>query len=84
MSTSTGVTRTAVCLVATLTTLPVWGRSGRTPEYGLETMIESMKMMTGWHRDAFSVFLVGKGWDVYVTEIQNQKILEEQQKNDSD
>ena len=33
--------------------LEVWGPSGRTAEYGLETMIEGMKMMTNWHRDAF-------------------------------
>ncbi len=44
--------------------LEVWGPSGRTPEYGLETMVEGMKMMTNWHQDAFSVFPVGKGWDV--------------------
>ena len=44
--------------------LRVWGPSGRTEEYGLNTMIEGMKMMTGWHRDAFSVFPVGKGWDI--------------------
>ncbi len=42
----------------------VWGPSGATDEYGLDTMIEGMKMMTGWHRDAFSVFPVGKGWDI--------------------
>ena len=44
--------------------LRVYGPSGRTPEYGTETMVEGMKMMTGWHRDAFSVFPVGKGWDI--------------------
>ena len=44
--------------------LRVWGPSGATEEYGLNTMIEGMKMMTGWHRDAFSVFPVGKGWDI--------------------
>jgi ribonuclease BN (tRNA processing enzyme) len=44
--------------------LEVWGPSGRTSEYGLETMVEGMKMMTNWHRDAFSVFPVGKGWDI--------------------
>lgn len=44
--------------------LRVWGPSGASPEYGLDTMIEGMKMMTGWHRDAFSVFPVGKGWDI--------------------
>jgi ribonuclease Z len=31
-------------------------------------MVEGMKMMTGWHRDAFSVFPVGKGWDIEVNE----------------
>jgi hypothetical protein len=31
-------------------------------------MVEGMKMMTGWHRDAFSVFPVGKGWDIQVNE----------------
>jgi len=44
--------------------LRVWGPSGATEEYGLDTMIEGMKMMTGWHRSAFSVFPVGKGWDI--------------------
>ncbi len=44
--------------------LRVWGPSGATEEYGLNTMIEGMKIMTGWHRDAFSVFPVGKGWDI--------------------
>jgi len=44
--------------------LRVWGPSGATDEYGLDTMIEGMKMMTGWHRDAFSVFPVGVGWDI--------------------
>ena len=27
-----------------------------------------MKMMTGWHRDAFSVFPVGRGWDIEVNQ----------------
>jgi hypothetical protein len=31
-------------------------------------MVEGMKMMLGWHRDAFSVFPVGKGWDIKVNE----------------
>lgn len=44
--------------------LRVWGPSGRTKEYGLDSLIEGMKMMTAWHRDAFSVFPVGKGWDI--------------------
>jgi len=48
--------------------LRVYGPSGRTSEYGTATMVEGMKMMTGWHRDAFSVFPVGKGWDIEVHE----------------
>ena len=31
-------------------------------------MIEGMKMMAHWHREAFSVFPIGKGWDIEVTE----------------
>lgn len=48
--------------------LRVFGPSGRTPEYGTEAMVEGMKMMLGWHRDAFSVFPVGKGHDIEVNE----------------
>lgn len=48
--------------------LEVWGPSGRTPEYGLNTLVEGMKMMTSWHREAFSVFPVGKGWDIQAHE----------------
>ena len=48
--------------------LTIHGPSGRTPEYGTKVMVEGMKMMTGWHRDAFSVFPVGKGWDIIVNE----------------
>jgi len=48
--------------------LQVYGPSGRTPEYGTAKMVEGMKMMLGWHRDAFSVFPVGKGHDVEVHE----------------
>lgn len=44
--------------------LTVHGPSGGTPEYGTKTMVEGMKMMLGWHKDAFSVFPVGKGWDI--------------------
>jgi ribonuclease BN (tRNA processing enzyme) len=46
--------------------LNVYGPSGRTPEYGTAKMVEGMKMMLGWHTDAFSVFPVGKGWDIQV------------------
>jgi ribonuclease BN (tRNA processing enzyme) len=48
--------------------LNVYGPSGRTPEYGTATMVKGMKMMMGWHTDAFSVFPVGKGWDIKVHE----------------
>lgn len=48
--------------------LTVHGPSGRTPDYGTKTMVEGMKMMLGWHKDAFSVFPVGKGWDIKVNE----------------
>ena len=48
--------------------LTVHGPSGRTPEYGTAKMVEGMKMMLGWHLDAFSVFPVGKGWDIKVNE----------------
>jgi len=48
--------------------LRIFGPSGRTAEYGLARMIEGMKIMTGWHRDAFSVFPVGSGWDIEVNE----------------
>jgi ribonuclease BN (tRNA processing enzyme) len=48
--------------------LNVYGPSGRTPEYGTEKLVEGMKMMMGWHTDAFSVFPVGKGWDIKVHE----------------
>jgi ribonuclease BN (tRNA processing enzyme) len=48
--------------------LRVYGPSGRTPEYGTAKMVEGMKMMLGWHRDAFNVFPVGKGHEVEVHE----------------
>ncbi len=48
--------------------LTVHGPSGRTPEYGTKAMVEGMRKMLGWHIDAFSVFPVGKGWDIKVNE----------------
>jgi ribonuclease BN (tRNA processing enzyme) len=48
--------------------LIVHGPSGRTPEYGTAKMVEGMKMMLGWHIDAFSVFPAGVGWDIQVNE----------------
>ena len=50
------------------TPLNVYGPSGRTPEFGTAAMVEGMRDMTAWHRDAFSVFPVGKGWDIQVNE----------------
>jgi hypothetical protein len=48
--------------------LRVFGPSGRTPEFGSAHMIEGMKEMLHWHRDAFAVFPVGKGHDIEVNE----------------
>jgi ribonuclease Z len=48
--------------------LTIHGPSGIKPEYGTKGMVEGMKMMTAWHRKAFSVFPVGKGWDIQVNE----------------
>lgn len=48
--------------------LQIYGPSGRTPEYGTARMVEGMKVMLGWHIDAFSVFPVGKAWDLEVNE----------------
>lgn len=48
--------------------LRVFGPSGRTPEDGTAHMIDGMKQMLHWHRDAFSVFPVGQGHDIEVNE----------------
>ena len=48
--------------------LTIHGPSGRTPEYGTKAMVDGMRKMLGWHIDAFSVFPVGKGWDIKVNE----------------
>ncbi len=48
--------------------LTVHGPSGRTPEFGVASMVDGMKKMLAWHIDAFSVFPVGKGWDIKVNE----------------
>lgn len=48
--------------------LTVHGPSGRTDDYGVATMVKGMKMMLNWHRDAFSVFPVGKGFDIQVNQ----------------
>lgn len=48
--------------------LRIFGPSGRTEKDGVNYMVEGMKMMTHWHREAFNVFPIGKGFDVEVTE----------------
>ena len=48
--------------------LRVFGPSGRNPEDGTAYMVDGMKRMLHWHRDAFSVFPVGQGHDVEVNE----------------
>jgi ribonuclease BN (tRNA processing enzyme) len=48
--------------------LRIFGPSGRTEKDGISYLVEGMKMMTHWHREAFSVFPIGEGWDVEVTE----------------
>jgi ribonuclease BN (tRNA processing enzyme) len=48
--------------------LQVYGPSGRNPEDGTAYMIEGMKQMCHWHRDAFSIFPVGQAWDIDVHE----------------
>ena len=48
--------------------LRVFGASGRSPQFGTKHMVQGMKQMLTWHRDAFSVFPVGQGHDVDVTE----------------
>jgi ribonuclease BN (tRNA processing enzyme) len=48
--------------------LRVFGPSGSEPKYGLSHMIEGMKMMTEWHKDAFDVFPIGRGWEIEVNE----------------
>ncbi|WP_461512903.1 guanitoxin biosynthesis MBL fold metallo-hydrolase GntH [Rhizobium mongolense] len=48
--------------------LRVHGPSGRTPEDGIKTMIEGMKMMTRWHTDSFNACPIGDGYEVEVNE----------------
>jgi len=46
----------------------VTGPSGRTPQDGIKTMIDGMKMMTRWHTDSFNALPVGDGYEVEVNE----------------
>ena len=52
--------------------LRVYGPSGRTEKDGIAYMIEGMKQMMYWHREAFSVFPIGEGWEVEVNEFDFQ------------
>lgn len=52
--------------------LRVFGPSGRTEQDGVAYMVEGMKMMTHWHQEAFSVFPIGRGWEIEVTEFDYQ------------
>ncbi len=48
--------------------LRVTGPSGRTEKDGVAYMIEGLKKMLHWHKEAFSVFPIGQGWDIEVNE----------------
>ena len=50
------------------TPLRVHGPSGRTPELGIQGMIDGMKQMLKWHTEAFDVFPIGDGYEVDVNE----------------
>ena len=52
--------------------LRVFGPSGRDEEDGLAYLIKGMKMMTHWHREEFSIFPIGQGWDIEVNEFDFQ------------
>lgn len=48
--------------------LRVHGPSGRTPELGIQGMVDGMKQMLRWHLEAFDHFPIGDGYDVDVNE----------------
>jgi ribonuclease Z len=48
--------------------LRVHGPSGRTPELGIQGMVNGMKQMLKWHLEAFDVFPIGDGYEVEVNE----------------
>jgi ribonuclease Z len=48
--------------------LRVIGPSGRTPEFGTASMVKSMQQMCNWHRQSFSLFPAGDGYETEVTE----------------
>lgn len=48
--------------------LRVHGPSGRTPELGMQGMVDGMKQMLRWHLEAFDHFPIGDGYEVDVNE----------------
>jgi len=50
------------------TPLRVHGPSGRTPELGIQGMVDGMKQMLKWHLEAFDHFPIGDGYEVEVNE----------------
>jgi ribonuclease BN (tRNA processing enzyme) len=50
------------------TPLRVHGPSGRTPELGMQGMVDGMKQMLKWHLEAFDHFPIGEGYEVEVNE----------------
>lgn len=48
--------------------LRVTGPSGRTEKDGVAYMIDGMKRMLHWHRDAFDLFPIGEGYEIDVHE----------------
>jgi ribonuclease Z len=50
------------------TPLRVHGPSGRTPDLGIQGMVDGMKQMLKWHLEAFDVFPIGDGYEVEVNE----------------
>lgn len=48
--------------------LRVHGPSGRTPQLGIQGMIDGMKQMLQWHLEAFDHFPIGDGYEVDVNE----------------
>ena len=48
--------------------LRVIGPSGRLPKFGTASMVKSMMEMCNWHRESFSLFPAGDGYETAVTE----------------
>jgi len=48
--------------------LRIYGPSGRTKEFGTASMVEGLQQMSAWHKQSFTCFPVGDGYEVEVTE----------------